>query len=969
MTTKRRFIKHLPLLLAGLALGLGVFINTNSERNNVVQQTEAADYYSSITATGGTTLLGQLHDLSNEKHTTYNAYNAISTTNCINTDPYENTSYVMDFYSGAPTKNQVTSSGTVGWNREHVWCQNLSNGLFGESGAGADIQHLRPTIPQINSDRGNKKYGELNNSGTASTATDANGNTVYGGYYTSSTFQPMANKKGDAARIIMYLYMHYNKASNVGGSSTDKSYFGTLNFTHVMAPSTESAAIQLLLTWNSSDPVDSIETTRNEEAAKITGCRNPFIDHPEYANLIWGSGSSSTDPSASISPSSTSVAVDGTVNLTATLSNVTNANSIAWTSSDTNKATVAKGTTTTSSSVATVTGKAAGTATIYCQYNETTIGSATVTVTTSGGGGSSNEYSLYSGTITEGDYLVVYDNKAMKNSVSSNRLQYEEVSPSNNKISTSDSSLVWHIATNSNYWTIYNSVVEKYAAGNGTKNQATLASSVTDSALWTVSGSSTYEFVNKGNTTVGVNANLRENTTYGFACYSTSTGGALSLYKKVESSSKTLSSIAVSTAPTKTSYNAGEYFDPTGLVIRRNYSDGTYDTYSYAGHTSEFDFSPSTSTALTTSNTSVTISYGGKSCNQAITVAALPKALSSISVSGQTTSFTVGDTFSFGGTVTATFNDSTTNDVTSSASFSGYNMSQVGNQTVTVSYTYSGATKTTTYTITVNPKRTVLEETSSQGTITWSSSDATVSTGFTATVTNVQYTYYENNSLRLGTGSGGGQIRIDTNVNIVSVVVTAKAYSDTRKGNLSVGGQNINVQNTDYITFDLLTLTTPTTSLTISTASSSIRINIQSIVVNCLGSTDISSSSDCLGLESFVENYMHMDYTQNLGYCKDNTHHYYSTAKAAFNALNTHQRSLFVNNSAYAAEWARLAAWASANGESINSNNQLTQRTSLVAIQEIATNSNIIVLMAVILVAGISAIGMYVYINKKRIKE
>ncbi len=956
MTKKRKLIKHLPLVLASLALGLGVFINTNSERNNVAQQTEAADYYSSITATGGTTLLGQLHDLSNEKHTTYNAYSAISTTNCINTDPYENTSYVMDFYSGAPTKNQITSSGTVGWNREHVWCQNLSNGLFGESGAGADIQHLRPTIPQINSDRGNKKYGELNNSGTASTATDVNGNTVYGGYYTSSTFQPMANKKGDAARIIMYLYMHYNKANNVGGSSTDKSYFGTLNFTHVMAPSTESAAIQLLLTWNSSDPVDSIETTRNEEAAKITGCRNPFIDHPEYANLIWGSGSSSTDPSASISPSSTSVAVDGTVNLTATLSNVTSASSISWTSSDTNKATVAKGTTTTSSSVATVTGKAAGTATIYCKYNETTIGSATVTVTTNGGsGGGDSDYTLVTSnsSLSNGDKVVIATKDTTPKGVSG---------WNNNKDAT--------ISTSTASWM-------QFTVGSASSSGFTLKDETANNYIASPGGNE-FKYGTAGTVSVDSEGHCICNSRYlcvngtNYRFY-TSIGSYTPFYiykVSTSSSTKTLSSIAVSTAPTKTSYNAGEYFDPTGLVIRRNYSDSTYDTYSYAGHTAEFSFSPSTSTALTTSNTSVTISYGGKSCNQAITVAAVPKALSSISVSGQTTSFTVGDTFSFGGTVTATFNDSTTSNVTSSASFSGYNMSQVGNQTVTVSYTYSGVTKTTTYTITVNPKRTVLEETSSQGTITWSSSNATISTGFTATVTNVQYTYYESNSLRLGTGSGGGQIRIDTNVNIVSVVVTAKAFSDARKGNLSVGGQNINVQNTDdYTTFDLLTLTTPTTSLTISTASSSIRINIQSIVVNCLGSTDISSSSDCLGLESFVENYMHMDYTQNLGYCKDNTHHYYSTAKAAFNALNTHQRSLFVNNSAYAAEWARLAAWASANGESINSNNQLTQRTSLAAIQEIATNSNIIVLMAVILVAGISAIGMYVYINKKRIKE
>lgn len=79
------------------------------------------------------------------------------------------------------------------------------------------------------------------------------------------------------------------------------------------------------------------------------------------------------------------------------------------------------------------------------------------------------------------------------------------------------------------------------------------------------------------------------------------------------------------------------------------------------------------------------------------------KTLESISVSGQKTSFNVGDTFSFGGTVTANYSDNTSADVTSSATFSGNDMSAAGEQTVTVSYTEGGVTKNTTYSIVVNP--------------------------------------------------------------------------------------------------------------------------------------------------------------------------------------------------------------------------------------------------------------------------
>ena len=99
----------------------------------------------------------------------------------------------------------------------------------------------------------------------------------------------------------------------------------------------------------------------------------------------------------------------------------------------------------------------------------------------------------------------------------------------------------------------------------------------------------------------------------------------------------------------------------------------------------------------------VTTNDGNKTatCNVTVT-AAQAKTLSSIEISDQKTQFEVGDTFTVGeGTVIATYSNGTTEDVTSSCSFSGYNLSTKGTQTVTVSYTYSGTTKTTTYEISV----------------------------------------------------------------------------------------------------------------------------------------------------------------------------------------------------------------------------------------------------------------------------
>ena len=148
-----------------------------------------------------------------------------------------------------------------------------------------------------------------------------------------------------------------------------------------------------------------------------------------------------------------------------------------------------------------------------------------------------DNYKLYTGAITEGDYLVVYDAGAMKATVSSGRLDFSDVVVSGEIIANTDKALVWHIAASGNYFTLQN--VNGYAAGTGAKNKAQLLADATDDkALWEVEvGEGVFEFVNKANKAANVNCNLRRNGTYGFACYSTSTGGALSLYKKEEASS------------------------------------------------------------------------------------------------------------------------------------------------------------------------------------------------------------------------------------------------------------------------------------------------------------------------------------------------------------------------------------------------------------------------------------------------
>lgn len=309
-----------------------------------------------------------------------------------------------------------------------------------------------------------------------------------------------------------------------------------------------------------------------------------------------------------------------------------------------------------------------------------------------------DDYELYSGTITEGDYVIVYDGGALKNTISSNRLDYSDVTISNNKISNPEASVVWHIAASGGYWTIYNSSVSKYAGGTTTKNQGALLSSVTDYAKWTVTGTNSYDFENYGRAKES-NKWLRKNGTYGFACYASGTGGALSLYKKTAASATAL---AVKTAPTKLNYKKGETLDLTGLVL-----DATVGV-NHVDVTSGYTASPANGATLNSVGAqTVTFTYGGQTTTQTIHVGDLESI--ALTTTGVKTTYDEGQTFDPENlVVTATYSDGEdtpttwTEDVTASCSYDPDGALETSDENVEVSYTLGSTTKTANIAITVN---------------------------------------------------------------------------------------------------------------------------------------------------------------------------------------------------------------------------------------------------------------------------
>ena len=174
-----------------------------------------------------------------------------------------------------------------------------------------------------------------------------------------------------------------------------------------------------------------------------------------------------------------------------------------------------------------------------------------------------------------------------------------------------------------------------------------------------------------------------------------------------------LVSIAITTPPAKTTYVSGETFSPAGMIVTATYSNGA--TLKATG----YSFSPDT--ALTDGTTSVTIEYteGGvtKTAEQAITVV---HRLTKIEITAQPTKkvYEYGDSFqSAGMVVKATYSDGATANVTG-YSCSPTVLSTVGTQTITVSYTENGVTKTATTSVTVN-RKTISAVPSQSGSLTY----------------------------------------------------------------------------------------------------------------------------------------------------------------------------------------------------------------------------------------------------------
>jgi endonuclease I len=266
-----------------------------------------AGYYNNATGSGYTLKTQLFNIIKNHNDQGYDALYE-----CYKTSDrdyfYENDGTILDIYSEKPNgPDSYTYSATSAgdrcgnyssegdcFNREHLMPQSVFNEA---SPMRNDAHHLFPTDGKVNGQRSNYAFGVVGTANWASTNGSKRGNNLNSGYsagYSGIVFEPIDEFKGDVARALLYFATRYE----------DKMQ----NYDHEMLNGTKTQCFSnwfknVLLTWHAQDPVSPREITRNNAVYAFQGNRNPYIDHPEYVQAIWGmpAGTTNFEAQANIS--------------------------------------------------------------------------------------------------------------------------------------------------------------------------------------------------------------------------------------------------------------------------------------------------------------------------------------------------------------------------------------------------------------------------------------------------------------------------------------------------------------------------------------------------------------------------------------------------------------------------------------------------------------------------------------------
>ena len=211
---------------------------------------------------------------------------------CYPTTDMGSDGYYIDMYSTCKYNYDSYHVGTAsyvgqGLNREHSFPKSWFGGEVYPMYT--DLMMIIPTDGYVNQRRSNYPYGVCNGSDVVTYTNEELGvsmlgklgKSTYNGY-TAKVFEPDDEYKGDFARIYFYMVTCY-KSDVANWPGCDQ-----LDYQDNQYKAFSDWSIQMLMEWHRADPVSQKELIRNEGVYEKQGNRNPFVDHPELAEYIWG---------------------------------------------------------------------------------------------------------------------------------------------------------------------------------------------------------------------------------------------------------------------------------------------------------------------------------------------------------------------------------------------------------------------------------------------------------------------------------------------------------------------------------------------------------------------------------------------------------------------------------------------------------------------------------------------------------
>lgn len=330
----------LILLLSWLVLVVGCSTDTplgpeSPEENTLTIKVIPPGYYDLVNTSSPALLRSTLHQVIDDHTKIPYTSSSTDTWNVLelaDQDPNDS-GRILDVYLNA--SYQKYGAGNLDYNREHTWPK--SYGFPDDdydSYPYSDCHQLFLCNDSYNTSRSNKPFRnagatasekptQLNDGAGGGTGVYPGNSNWTSGSFTSGAWETWIGRRGDIARAMFYMDIRYEGGTHGVTGYDEPDLILTDNQTLIENSNTGSpelvaymGILSVLLDWHVEDPVDDKERHRNDTVYNYQGNRNPFIDHPEWVDCVFGGvcgGEDTTPPEAPVGL--VAIAGDGTVTL------------------------------------------------------------------------------------------------------------------------------------------------------------------------------------------------------------------------------------------------------------------------------------------------------------------------------------------------------------------------------------------------------------------------------------------------------------------------------------------------------------------------------------------------------------------------------------------------------------------------------------------------------------------------------